>query len=291
MNCSVLLLNMFDFGEGPTTRASIRGAKSEDFSTPMKYITRAALRRASESEEAQADVFGGFPKLAKPKEDNSQKLGQSRSSSASKQENNFSEDEGFGSPTILPTIPPILARPHHQLSQAWSLWYNRGDPSLTWAENQKVVGTMRTAEEFWQLQQLLSPPSSLPAGVDLALFRAGVSPDWEDAANITGGRWLARREHRQVDDAWLNLLLFLIGEHADMRGELVTGAVVSVRKAGDRLALWISEADNLETVVKVGRSVKERLGLRRQERLRFSLHREEKKRFETGGDRTDAILL
>ena len=58
-------------------------------------------------------------------------------------------------------------------------------------------------------------------------------------------------ETRQADDVWLNLLLFLIGEHADMRGELVTGAVVSVRKAGDRLALWISEADNLETVVKV----------------------------------------
>ena len=62
---------------------------------------------------------------------------------------------------------------------------------------------------------------------------------------------MARREHRQVDDTWLNILLFLIGEHADKRGELVTGAVVSVRKAGDRLALWISEADNLETVVEV----------------------------------------
>ena len=62
---------------------------------------------------------------------------------------------------------------------------------------------------------------------------------------------MARREHRQADDVWLNLLLFLIGEHDDMRGELVTGAVVSVRKAGDRLALWISEADNLETVVEV----------------------------------------
>ena len=78
-----------------------------------------------------------------------------------------------------------------------------------------------------------------------------MAPDWEDDANKAGGRWVARREHRQVDDAWLNLLLFLIGEHADMRDELVTGAVVSVRKAGDRLALWISEADNLETVVKV----------------------------------------
>ena len=62
---------------------------------------------------------------------------------------------------------------------------------------------------------------------------------------------MAWREHRQVDDVWLNLLLLLIGEEADLSGELVTGVVVSVRKAGDRLALWISEADNLETVVKV----------------------------------------
>ena len=59
--------------------------------------------------------------------------------------------------------------------------------------------------------------------------------------------------------------------------------------------------------------MKERLGLRRQERLRFSIHRhtkkrfvstllhhlnvnvwmyrEEKKKFEEGGERTDAILL
>ena len=62
---------------------------------------------------------------------------------------------------------------------------------------------------------------------------------------------MARREHRQADDAWLNLLLFLIGEHSDIRRGLVMGAVVSVRKAGDRIALWISEADNLETVVEV----------------------------------------
>ena len=38
-----------------------------------------------------------------------------------------------------------------------------------------MVGTVRTAEEFWQVQQLLSPPSVLPVGVDLALFRAGVT--------------------------------------------------------------------------------------------------------------------
>ena len=76
-----------------------------------------------------------------------------------------------------------------------------------------------------------------------------MAPDWEDDANKAGGRWVARREHRQVDDAWLNLLLLLIGDHVET--EVVTGAVVSVRKAGDKLALWIKEADDLETVVKV----------------------------------------
>ena len=94
-----LVLNMFDFGEGPTTRSSIRGANSEARSTPKKYITRAALHRASEYEETKADALRGLLKLAKPKEDTYSKLGQSRSSSVfSEQERNLSiesDDEGF----------------------------------------------------------------------------------------------------------------------------------------------------------------------------------------------------
>ena len=87
-----------------------------------------------------------------------------------------------------------------------------------------------------------------------------MAPDWEDDANKAGGRWVARRVHRQVDDAWLNLLLLLIGDHVEM--EIVTGAVVSVRKAGDKLALWIKEAGDLETVVKVVLTVDEPLYLK-----------------------------
>ena len=52
-----------------------------------------------------------------------------------------------------------------------------------------------------------------------------------------------------MDDACLNSLLLLIGDH--LGTEIVTGAVVSVRKAGDKLALWIKEGNDLESVVKV----------------------------------------
>ena len=76
-----------------------------------------------------------------------------------------------------------------------------------------------------------------------------MAPDWEDDANKAGGRWVARREHRQVDDAWLNLLLLLIGDNLET--EIVTGAVVRVGKAGNKLALWIKEGNDLESVVKV----------------------------------------
>ena len=146
---------MFVFGEGPTTRSSIHSTKSEAFSTPVKYITRASLHRENRAEDEKSDVKADFPKSAKPKEGCCGKLDHTSSSSVfSEKERNLSSlsDEGFGSPTtILPAIPSILARPRHQLSQEWSLWYNRGSPGLTWAENQKVnqYNTQDMANGIW----------------------------------------------------------------------------------------------------------------------------------------------
>ena len=70
------------------------------------------------------------------------------------------------------------------------------------------VGTVSTVEDFWQLHQLLKPPSCLGLANDYAMFRQvcifqetpvlhivllpwqqGVNPDWDDPANSSGGRW------------------------------------------------------------------------------------------------------
>ena len=45
---------MFEFGEGRTTRSSIRSLKDE---AAVKYITRATLQRASGSEERKSGVL------------------------------------------------------------------------------------------------------------------------------------------------------------------------------------------------------------------------------------------
>ena len=108
---------MFEYGEGRTTRSSIRSLKDD---AAVKYITRATLQRASGSEERKSGILAKNI-FANPKMNDQTKASHSRSSSiSSEQERNLStrsEDEGFGSPSILPTIPTVLARPHHRLNQ------------------------------------------------------------------------------------------------------------------------------------------------------------------------------
>ena len=142
-------------------------------------------------------------------------------------------------------------------------------------------------EEFWQLHQLLLPASQLSAGCDLAMFRytamlgqtvtvsrAGVLPDWDDPANRPGGRWIVRREREQLDEAWLELLFYLLGEHGGhVLAREVNGVVVSARKKGDKVAVWLGDARHLAAVVDVGREVRARLGLEAQDRVMFSVHR------------------
>ena len=108
---------MFEFEEGRTTRSSIRSLKGE---AAVKYITRATLQRASGSEERKSGILAKH-NFANSKMNDQTKASHSRSSSISSElEKNLStrsEDEGFGSPSILPTIPTVLARPYHRLKK------------------------------------------------------------------------------------------------------------------------------------------------------------------------------
>ena len=99
-------------------------------------------------------------------------------------------------------------------------------------------------------------------------------PDWEDPANRPGGRWIVRRDREQVDEAWLELLFYLLGEHGGHSlAREVNGVVVSARKAGDKVAVWLGDARHLAAVVDVGREVRARLGLGARDRVMFAVHR------------------
>ncbi|CAJ1333649.1 unnamed protein product [Effrenium voratum] len=114
----------------------------------------------------------------------------------------------------------------------------------------------RWLDDFWCMFHFSYPPSKLE-NVDYSLFKQGVAPAWEDAAFKNGGRWVIKLEKvraQSLDDLWLSLSLALIGEaFIDHGGELVCGAIVSMRSRASKIALWLSAAKDEKKVMAIGR--------------------------------------
>jgi hypothetical protein len=129
---------------------------------------------------------------------------------------------------IAETTPDPEKVMKHPLQNAWTLWFFKNDKARTWEENQRPIITVNTVEDFWSLYNHIEVASRLPAGSDYSLFKEGIFPDWEDKRNAPGGRWMINVDKRQraecLDTYWLEILFFLIGEHADQHAHQVEGA-------------------------------------------------------------------
>jgi len=119
-----------------------------------------------------------------------------------------------------------------------------------------MVHSFGTVEDFWCMFHNSYPPSKLE-NIDYSLFKHGVTPAWEDPTFKSGGRWIIKLEKvkaQSLDDLWLSLVLALIGEaFADSGGDLVCGAIVSVRSRASKIALWLSAAKDEKKVMAIGR--------------------------------------
>jgi len=164
----------------------------------------------------------------------------------------------------------------HPLQHAWTLWYYRNDRTKSWEENLREVVTFDTVEDFWSVHNHIELSSRLVAGCDYSVFKAGIKPMWEDKANMNGGRWLINldKKHRMncLDNFWLEILLCLIGESFGEDGNIVNGAVVSVRNRGDKIGIWLGNAKMASSIMHVGKELKGRLGLTTTITLGFEAH-------------------
>ena len=201
---------------------------------------------------------------------------------------------------IAETAPDPEKVMKHPLQNAWTLWFFKNDKSRTWEENQRPIITVTTVEDFWSLYNHIEVASRLPPGSDYSLFKEGIFPDWEDQRNSPGGRWMINMDKRQradhLDQYWLEILFFLIGEHADQHAHQVktnltlksnrlyphiiqvNGAVVNVRGKGDKLAVWLADASQPDSILRIGKMIKERLGIDPEQTIGFNIHSEEKAR-------------
>lgn len=183
-----------------------------------------------------------------------------------------------------PLIEQSLTSVKHPLNSAWTLWYFKNDRTKDWSENLREVITFDTVEDFWAIYTHVELASRLSVFSDYSLFKRGVKPMWEDPANAKGGKWVINLEKRQriqlLDEIWLEILMFLIGENYnnDDSASLVNGAVVNIRNRGDKISLWIGSHEMAAPVMAIGQQLKDRLGLGREIILSFEAHEDSKQK-------------
>jgi len=56
-------------------------------------------------------------------------------------------EENAGSGAEEPVDPELLIK--HPLQNTWALWYFKNDKRNNWLDNQKVITTFSTVEDFW----------------------------------------------------------------------------------------------------------------------------------------------
>jgi translation initiation factor 4E len=166
------------------------------------------------------------------------------------------------------------------LHHTWTLWYD--NPKLApagsdWKETLKTCGTFNTVGTFWPIFNNIKPASKISIGSNYSIFRHGIVPSWEDTENVNGGKFvltIPKKESRlgKCDESWLFSILAVIGETMDATGDQVNGAVVSIRKSQDRVAIWLKSSDR-EICVRIGERWKVVLGLEKTT-LRFQSHKD-----------------
>jgi len=191
----------------------------------------------------------------------------------------LSSETDLVSSECIQTIPAHVLRPHHYLRSSWTFWLYVNDSSRSWEQNQTKLATVDTIEDFWLVFNRIMSASDLPPGYDFSVFRTGIFPDWEDFQNMAGGRWVYHgsvKQRKKLNAAWLEILVFLIGEHAGEEADLLNGGVVNMRKKSHKIALWLKEARSMEKVVSIGRMMKTKLGGVDNADIQFCLHQEDR---------------
>ena len=119
-----------------------------------------------------------------------------------------------------------------------------------------VIGEFDTVESFCRYFNWLKPPSKLERNSNYHIFKSGIKPMWEDAANAQGGKWVLTMKNNPtlLDRCWTWLAMALVGEELE-EGDEICGAVVSLRSKVDRIQLWTRSKDDVERLNGIGKKL------------------------------------
>ncbi|GBG79251.1 hypothetical protein CBR_g29302 [Chara braunii] len=163
----------------------------------------------------------------------------------------------------------------HPLHNCFVFWYTRRQAGLrtqvAYEDSIKKISEFSTVEGFWGSYCHMSRAQDLPNPTDLHLFKKGIRPLWEDAANRSGGKWILRFRKTLSGRYWEDLVMALVGDQLDA-GDSVCGAVLSIRFGEDIISVWNRSSSDPQAVMTLKDSIKRHLRLPPQYVMEYKPH-------------------
>lgn len=167
---------------------------------------------------------------------------------------------------------PVAAAPAadfavlHPLEYEWTFWYDKRNTAVGggrrkgemqhYETNLREIGDFGTVEDFWRYFHHIVKPTVMESNSNCHLFKKDIKPMWEDEHNANGGKWVVmvgKQDREALDAVWEGVVLSLVGETIGESPELC-GAVCSVRKKADKIAVWTRTKTNESAIMEIGRN-------------------------------------
>ena len=129
----------------------------------------------------------------------------------------------------------------HQLLGKWDLYYHLPHDKNWDLSSYKIIASeINSMETVIALNETIS--ESIVKHTMLFIMRTGITPQWEDPKNRTGGAFSFKVINRQVHEVWKTLFYALCGEtlfDEEIINQHVTGITVSPKKNFCIIKIWL----------------------------------------------------
>eukprot|EP00388_Colpodella_angusta_P008043 GDKJ01022252.1.p1 GENE.GDKJ01022252.1~~GDKJ01022252.1.p1 ORF type:complete len:273 (+),score=72.24 GDKJ01022252.1:13-831(+) len=154
----------------------------------------------------------------------------------------------------------------HPLETSWSFWYEKKanyhkQTTDDYQKGLKELGSCSTVEELARVMAFLRPASKQPGDHNLAFFRKGTMPMWEDMPN--GGHFILKIPKRAgaavIDGLWETIVIACGAEAFNCSD--VCGVVLSCRSKEDVISIWNETTTSMKIRAQIECKLREMLQL------------------------------
>src|SRR4051794_32917116 len=102
----------------------------------------------------------------------------------------------------------------------WVFFPNKTVTKHNYTNENKMLATITSVEEFCTVYQHMVRPDKMPEGSKFLLFQGGIRPEWEDTNNQGSGAFWLKVKKDYANKFWEELLMSFIGEQCDYNDDI-----------------------------------------------------------------------